>query len=215
MTTNKFLLLKKEDSYLSKLTHETVIFGENLYKIVSKTLSSSSTDPLNQTSNENLDSISFCSELLPFYCKSEIIHQGDIFNVRFGHSCLIDKHIIYIYGGNQDIKSYNTKLIEFNLSNNLFKKLEEKNPPKPRYFAKLNLIYSTEKKEDCLFLYGGKRGSYITNDTYVYCIKDKTWEHIKVKFSPPPVFGHVSFKYKNIIFIHGGKYGGIQRLIAI
>ncbi|ETW60620.1 hypothetical protein PFMC_03321 [Plasmodium falciparum CAMP/Malaysia] len=119
MTTNKFLLLKKEDSYLSKLTHETVIFGENLYKIVSKTLSSSSTDPLNQTSNENLDSISFCSELLPFYCKSEIIHQGDIFNVRFGHSCLIDKHIIYIYGGNQDIKSYNTKLIEFNLCNKI------------------------------------------------------------------------------------------------
>ncbi|ETW48600.1 hypothetical protein PFMALIP_03315 [Plasmodium falciparum MaliPS096_E11] len=152
----------------------TVIFGENLYKIVSKTLSSSSTDPLNQTSNENLDSISFCSELLPFYCKSEIIHQGDIFNVRF--------------------------------ANNLFKKLDEKNPPKPRYFAKLNLIYSTEKKEDCLFLYGGKRGSYITNDTYMYCIKDKTWEHIKVKFSPPPVFGHVSFKYKNIIFIHGDIY---------
>ncbi|SBT35351.1 kelch domain-containing protein [Plasmodium ovale wallikeri] len=64
---------------------------------------------LYEHTDDNTESISFCSELLPFYCKSEVIHQGDVFNVRFGHSCIFYKNTIYIYGGNQHVETFNSK----------------------------------------------------------------------------------------------------------
>ncbi|SBS91218.1 kelch domain-containing protein [Plasmodium ovale curtisi] len=210
MTTNKFLTLKTEDLYISKLTHDTIIFGENLFKIISGTFTSNRSATLYEHTDDNTESISFCSELLPFYCKSEVIHQGDVFNVRFGHSCIFYKNTIYIYGGNQHVETFNSKLIQFNTDTNVFKIVDANKSPQSRYYASLDLIYSTEQNEDCLFLFGGKRGKYITNDTFMYHINSNTWEHVKMQFSPPPLFGHVSFKYKNIIFIHGGNMGNLS-----
>ncbi|CRG96306.1 kelch protein, putative [Plasmodium gallinaceum] len=210
MTTNRFFNIKKDDSYLTKFTHDTIIFGENLFKIISKTFTNDKCEILNEFAGENSDSISFCSEVLPFYCKSEVIHQESIFNVRFGHSSIFYNNFIYIYGGNQKISNFNSKLIQYDIGTQIFKRIEEINPPKPRYFATLNLIYSSELNEYCLLLYGGKRNSYITNDTYIFIISKNTWKHVKAKFSPPPIYGHVSFKYKNVIFIHGGNMGNSE-----
>ncbi|CRH00127.1 kelch protein, putative [Plasmodium relictum] len=207
MTTNRFFNLKRDDSYLAKITHDTIVYGENLFKIISKTFTNHKPEIKNEITRDSSDSISFCSEVLPFYCKSEVIHQGSIFNVRFGHSSILYNNFIYIYGGNQQISNFDPKLIQYNIDTQIFKKIDEINQPKPRYFATLNLIYSSELNEHCLFLYGGKRDSYITNDTYIFIINKSTWKRINTEFSPPPLYGHVSFKYKNIVFIHGGYMG--------
>ncbi|GAW81026.1 kelch domain-containing protein [Plasmodium gonderi] len=211
MSSNKFLNTKKEDSYFAKFTQDTIIFAENLFKIISKPFYNGNWGTLEEYQDDgNVESISFCSEVLPFYCKSELLHQGDVFNARFGHSCIFYKNNIYIYGGNQLSESLNTKLVKFSTVTQIFNLVEEKKPPQSRYYATLNLIYSSELKEQCLFLFGGKRGKYITNDTYMFNLNNNTWECIKVKFSPPPFFGHVSFKYNNIIFIHGGNMGNLN-----
>nr|SPJ13528.1 kelch protein,putative [Plasmodium sp. DRC-Itaito] len=229
MPANRFLNTKTEDSYIGKLTHDTIIFGENLFKVISKTFSNNKSITLNEYTDDNIENISFCSEVLPFYYKSEIIHKGNIFNVRFGHACIFYKNNIYIYGGNQHIKNFNPKTIQFNVvsrvqyhvysitctesciylpflseDTQVFKVVEEKKSPQIRYYATLNVIHSSEYDEECFFLFGGKRGKYITNDTYIFRLSNDSWEHIKLNFSPPPIFGHVSFMYKNIIFIHGG-----------
>ncbi|KAI4838379.1 kelch domain-containing protein [Plasmodium brasilianum] len=210
MPANRFLNTKTEDSYIGKLTHDTIIFGENLFKVISKTFSNNKSITLNEYTDDNIENISFCSEVLPFYCKSEIIHKGNIFNVRFGHACIFYKNNIYIYGGNQHIKNFNPKTIQFNVDTQVFKVVEEKKSPQIRYYATLNVIHSSEYDEECFFLFGGKRGKYITNDTYIFRLSNDSWEHIKLNFSPPPIFGHVSFMYKNIIFIHGGNMGNLH-----
>ncbi|SCM21118.1 conserved Plasmodium protein, unknown function [Plasmodium chabaudi adami] len=209
MTTNKFLTTKTENSYISKFTHNAIIFGENLLNTISNGFINNY-EPLYNNQDNHIENISFCSEVLPFYCKSEIIHNENIFNSRFGHSCILHKNNVYIYGGNQYASNCNQNLIRFSIDTHIFKVLEEHNKPKLRYYATLDLIYSSEDKEECLFLFGGKAGKYITNTTFMYNINNKTWNKIDTKYSPPPVFGHVSFKYKNIIFIHGGNMGNLQ-----
>ncbi|EDL45646.1 kelch domain-containing protein [Plasmodium vivax] len=210
-SSNKFLNIKKEDSYLAKFTHDTIIFAENLFKIIAKPFTHGGSSALEEYADDgNVEAISFCSEVLPFYCKSELIHRGDIFNVRFGHSCIFYKNSIYIYGGNQLSESFNSKLIKFSTETQIFSLVEGQTPPQSRYYATLNLVYSSALSEHCLFLFGGKRGKYITNDTYLFNLSNNSWKHMKVQFSPPPVFGHVSFKYKNIIFIHGGNMGNLN-----
>ncbi|KJP85024.1 hypothetical protein AK88_05351 [Plasmodium fragile] len=210
-SSNKFLNVKKEDSYLAKLTHDTIILADNLIKIITKPFTYGGSSALEEYADAgNVEAISFCSEVLPFYWKSEIIHMGDIFSVRYGHSCIFYKNSIYVYGGQGLSESFSSKLLKFNMETQIFSFVEERTPPQSRYYATLNLIYSSALKEQCLFLFGGKQGQYITNDTYMFNLSNNTWEHIKVQFCPPPVFGHVSFKYKNIIFIHGGNMGNLN-----
>ncbi|CAA9988283.1 conserved Plasmodium protein, unknown function [Plasmodium knowlesi strain H] len=210
-SSNKFLNVKKEDSYLAKFTHGTIIFADNLFKKIAKPFTHGGWSALEEyADDDNVEAISFCSEVLPFYYKSELIHMGDVFNIRFGHACIFYKNDIYIYGGNQLSESFNSRLVKFNTETQIFSFVEERTPPQSRYYATLDLVHSSALSEQCLFLFGGKRGSYITNDTYMFNLSNNTWEHIKVQFSPPPVFGHVSFKYKNIIFIHGGSMGNLK-----
>ncbi|EAA22281.1 hypothetical protein [Plasmodium yoelii yoelii] len=114
MTTNKFLITKTENSYISKFTHNAIIFGENLFNIISNSFINNY-EALYNSQDNNIENISFCSEALPFYCKSEIIHNENIFNSRFGHSCILYKNNVYIYGGNQYADCCNHNLIRFNV----------------------------------------------------------------------------------------------------
>ncbi|VWU49537.1 kelch domain-containing protein, putative [Hepatocystis sp. ex Piliocolobus tephrosceles] len=206
MSNNDFLIDKTEYSYISELTYDTIIFGENLFKVLFNKTKEKITDVGNNNPH-NFVTISFCSDFLPFFCKSEVVHKQNLFKYRFGHSSILYKNSIYIFGGKQQVPTERVNFVKFDIDTYEFEALHNDKTPIGRYFFTLNLIHSSKHRANCFVLFGGKKNRYVTNDTYMYRIDKNSWEHLNPEISPPPLYGHVSFQYNNVILIHGGNIG--------
>ncbi|MBA3660612.1 MAG: hypothetical protein H0W64_02695 [Gammaproteobacteria bacterium] len=129
---------------------------------------------------------------------------------RGGASVWLDNNLMYVFGGVKDFTHMLNDLWVYDLQNNTWTQLGEDNSinaPTGRYTC----YNDTKAWNGKLYLYGGegigKKGFSITNDTWQYDIKTKTWTDItpspENNVTPARVQGSMAI-IDNSLLLQGG-----------
>ena len=146
--------------------------------------------------------------------------QGDNPPPRFGHTVnIISKTRIVIFGGaistpnNQASYTMTSDLYLYNMSQNLWKKLEPANSNKPPHVRAAHA--SATVRDNQVLYYGGSigNGQYATDDLWFLDIKNQeevNWMQVPIDGQTPgPRYGHsMVYIYPNLILFGGSSNSG-------
>ena len=140
---------------------------------------------------------------------------------RHSHCAIIYDGSIYVFGGYDG--SYKSDLHRFNFETNTWKENKKLGSsslwPRERYRTSA-CVYN-----DCMYIYGVHYGSKQLGDIWsfdingIYLIEEKTcWKLLEIQPNMPSLCdSHVSFVYKDGLYIHGGSSASnyITKMISL
>ncbi|KAJ6224659.1 hypothetical protein RDWZM_003204 [Blomia tropicalis] len=122
---------------------------------------------------------------------------------RRGHTAVLYKNVMSIYGGYQDFKGSTAELWTFHLERQEWTKEESS-------FNKCNLPagrhgHSAVVYNDSMYIYGGMTDLQVRGDFWSWSYKNKKWTRIKTVKNPGELCYHSAIVVSNSMFIYGGE----------
>ena len=172
---------------------------------------------INHSKNNNFQSV-WAFHLSKKYWKKIEIPNNNLQGAPRGHSSILLKDKLYIFGGVILFKKFQNKLYTIDLKGKKVENVDFENNqsviPKPMAFHS-SILLDNEK----FLIHGGLDKNYNTiNDIYIYYFNQKKFDKITIPLIPN-LFGHkiVMNNTKNKLYIIGGmdnfKYVGDENLI--
>ncbi|KAK0089840.1 hypothetical protein PV325_005147 [Microctonus aethiopoides] len=123
---------------------------------------------------------------------------------RRGHTALVHRGQMIIYGGYQDLRGSSPELWAFHFETeswHLLSTSEAGPPPRHKHSAVLHC--------DSMYIYGGMTDLQERNDCWKWDVKSTTWCLLKSKPGPGPLHGHAACRLPSCMLIFGGESGGL------
>jgi len=124
---------------------------------------------------------------------------------RYGHSGTLVDGKLWVFGGSNDAHLPKDDLYYLDLANMQWTEVtKEGNWPPPRFHHSAALTEDGSK----IYIFGGsKTQSDHLNDMWELSLETKTWTRVPTEKPPVPRAGHLSFFYKNVLWVFGGYNG--------
>ncbi|KAI5745257.1 hypothetical protein M8J76_009536 [Diaphorina citri] len=122
---------------------------------------------------------------------------------RRGHSALLYRGAMLIYGGYRDLKGSSNELWAFHFDTESWHLLScGKNCPPARH------KHSAITHGDAMWIYGGMTDLHDRADLWRFDLQSKRWTPIKCKVSPGSLHSHAACKLPSSMLLFGGERGG-------
>ncbi|KAK5644820.1 hypothetical protein RI129_006120 [Pyrocoelia pectoralis] len=127
---------------------------------------------------------------------------------RRGHSALVHKGTMLIYGGYQDLRGSCSELWGYHFDSgswHLISSTVKSNPdlcPPPRH------KHSAILHEDAMWVYGGMTDLHERSDLWKWDAVSSTWSNFKTKQNPGPLHSHAACHLPSSMIIFGGERDG-------
>lgn len=121
---------------------------------------------------------------------------------RTGHSAVLYKDSIIIYGGYPESYEYNDTLYQFSISQRQYSWMysTSKRKPRPRVFAAAS-VYA-----DDLYIFGGESALGVLNDCWVFHFPNKEWKEISIQPETPcPRLSATLVCHNDSMYLFGGR----------
>ncbi|XP_034949658.1 tip elongation aberrant protein 1-like isoform X2 [Chelonus insularis] len=124
---------------------------------------------------------------------------------RRGHTALVHRGQMLIYGGYQDLRGSSPELWAFHFETESWHLLSsgEGGGPAPRH------KHSAVLHCDAMYIYGGMTDLQERNDCWKWDVKSSTWNILKNKPGPGPLHGHAACRLPSCMLIFGGESNGL------
>ncbi|KAK9890770.1 hypothetical protein WA026_012115 [Henosepilachna vigintioctopunctata] len=128
---------------------------------------------------------------------------------RRGHTALVYKGSMFIYGGYQDLRGSCSELWAFHFDTESWHLISSCPKggngdayPAPRH--KHSAIFH----DDSLWIYGGMTDLQERSDLWKWDTRKRTWTNVKTKMNPGPLHSHAACRFPSFMIIFGGERGG-------
>ncbi|XP_074103162.1 uncharacterized protein LOC141530146 isoform X1 [Cotesia typhae] len=122
---------------------------------------------------------------------------------RRGHTALVHRGQMLIYGGYQDLRGSSPELWAFHFETESWHLLSSSEcGPAPRH------KHSAVLHCDAMFIYGGMTDLQERNDCWKWDVKSASWSLLKSKPGPGALHGHAACRLPSCMLIFGGESNG-------
>lgn len=123
---------------------------------------------------------------------------------RRGHTALVHRGQMLIYGGYQDLRGSSSELWSFHFETESWHLLSTtgETSPAPRH------KHTSVLHCDSMYIYGGMTDLQERNDCWKWDINTCAWYLIKTKQGPGPLHGHAACRLPSCMLIFGGESNG-------
>ncbi|RLU17884.1 hypothetical protein DMN91_010123, partial [Ooceraea biroi] len=123
---------------------------------------------------------------------------------RRGHTALVHRGQMLIYGGYQDLRGSSPELWAFHFETESWHLLSSsENGPAARH------KHSAVLHGDAMYIYGGMTDLQERNDCWRWDVNSASWSMLKNKPGPGPLHGHAACRLPSCMLIFGGESGGL------
>ncbi|XP_050538123.1 uncharacterized protein LOC126903731 isoform X2 [Daktulosphaira vitifoliae] len=122
---------------------------------------------------------------------------------RRGHTALVYRNSMIIYGGYRDLKGSSGEMWAFHFDSQTWHLLSQGKTTPPARHKHSAIIYG-----DVMWVYGGMTDLQERSDLWKFDFVRKKWSIVKSKVNPGPLQGHSTCKVMGSMVIFGGKKGG-------
>ncbi|XP_020299488.1 tip elongation aberrant protein 1-like isoform X2 [Pseudomyrmex gracilis] len=123
---------------------------------------------------------------------------------RRGHTALVHRGQMLIYGGYQDLRGSSSELWAFHFETESWHLLSSsENGPAARH------KHSAVLHGDAMYIYGGMTDLQERNDCWRWDVNSASWSMLKNKPGPGPLHGHAACRLPSCMLIFGGESGGL------
>ncbi|XP_044754270.1 RING finger protein B-like isoform X2 [Coccinella septempunctata] len=129
---------------------------------------------------------------------------------RRGHTALVFKGSMFIYGGYQDLRGSSSELWAFHFDTESWHLISSSSKgvhnndcfPAPRH------KHSCIIHDDSLWIYGGMTDLQERSDLWRWDSRTRVWTNVKTKVNPGPLHSHAACRFPSFMIIFGGERGG-------
>ncbi|EFN60669.1 Tip elongation aberrant protein 1 [Camponotus floridanus] len=123
---------------------------------------------------------------------------------RRGHTALVHRGQMLIYGGYQDLRGSSSELWAFHFETESWHLLSSsESGPAARH------KHSAVLHGDAMYIYGGMTDLQERNDCWRWDVNSASWSMLKNKPGPGPLHGHAACRLPSCMLIFGGESGGL------
>eukprot|EP01091_Cochliopodium_minus_P009275 TRINITY_DN2248_c0_g4_i1.p1 TRINITY_DN2248_c0_g4~~TRINITY_DN2248_c0_g4_i1.p1 ORF type:complete len:1366 (+),score=395.37 TRINITY_DN2248_c0_g4_i1:350-4447(+) len=175
----------------SRAYHTSVVYNNKMYVFGGKTITQSA------LSKELKDLWSYDIKKKKW---KKLETKGEVPGSRRGHSAVIYKEKMYLFGGFNETRGYSNDLYEFDFKTSEWRFIESERMVQARAY------HTAVVNKNFMFIFGGKLSeSKFSNRLYCYCFDNDHWGEVKTHNRPPSSYMHSSFLYDDTLFVFGGK----------
>eukprot|EP00002_Diphylleia_rotans_P014672 TRINITY_DN2857_c0_g1_i4.p1 TRINITY_DN2857_c0_g1~~TRINITY_DN2857_c0_g1_i4.p1 ORF type:complete len:1284 (+),score=195.02 TRINITY_DN2857_c0_g1_i4:92-3943(+) len=137
--------------------------------------------------------------------------KGDIPTQRYGHTAVLYKGHMYVYGGIDRSKAYDPKIYGFNMETN-----EWSVTPVLGFVPQGRMGHSAVIYGDSMLIFGGcEYDRRVSNSLYEFSFETFSWKELKTFGEiPAPRYHHAAAIYKEYMFVVGGS-GDLIKPVAL
>eukprot|EP00002_Diphylleia_rotans_P008582 TRINITY_DN1852_c0_g1_i1.p1 TRINITY_DN1852_c0_g1~~TRINITY_DN1852_c0_g1_i1.p1 ORF type:complete len:1197 (+),score=251.22 TRINITY_DN1852_c0_g1_i1:88-3678(+) len=132
---------------------------------------------------------------------------GDIPSNRYGHTAVVYKDSMFVYGGVDSHRKTDNALYEYSFETRKWRTIPTKGShPTPRSCHTCHVI------GDSMIVFGGIDGQkQLLSSVYEYSFVSNEWKEIQTTGqTPTPRFNHCSIVYNNALFVFGGSKDSVN-----
>ncbi|XP_011304960.1 tip elongation aberrant protein 1 [Fopius arisanus] len=125
---------------------------------------------------------------------------------RRGHTALVHRGQMLVYGGYQDLRGSSSELWSFHFETESWHLLSSQSGdsgPAPRH------KHSAVLHCDAMYIYGGMTDLQERNDCWRWDVNASCWWPLRSKQGPGPLHGHAACRLPSCMLIFGGESGGL------
>ncbi|XP_026807019.1 uncharacterized protein LOC113549757 [Rhopalosiphum maidis] len=122
---------------------------------------------------------------------------------RRGHTALVYRNSMIIYGGYRDLKGSTNEMWAFHFDTESWHLLSQGRVLPPARHKHSAIIH-----DDIMWVYGGMTDLHERSDLWKFDFVKKKWSVLKTKVNPGLLHGHSATKVMGSMIIFGGKKGG-------
>eukprot|EP00002_Diphylleia_rotans_P037878 TRINITY_DN851_c0_g1_i4.p1 TRINITY_DN851_c0_g1~~TRINITY_DN851_c0_g1_i4.p1 ORF type:complete len:1328 (-),score=243.35 TRINITY_DN851_c0_g1_i4:664-4647(-) len=136
-----------------------------------------------------------------------IAGSGDLPSHRCGHTAVVYKDMMFVYGGIDKSRQYDPKIYAYSFDENRWKVV-----PVSGFVPSGRTGHSAVVYGDSMYVFGGlEPDKKLSNGLYEFSFETRTWKEIKSAGEvPSPRFRHASVVYKEYMFVIGGSKDALK-----